>query len=68
MDQRFDRPDRMDDDAMNRILWQVAMGDAPYPGMFAGAHGRGLKGLRLVREKTTIRWEWCHEDEGLSDL
>jgi DNA-binding beta-propeller fold protein YncE len=45
----FTRPDRIDDDAMNRILWQAAMGDRPYPAGLAGAHGKGLKarGLKL---------------------
>jgi hypothetical protein len=44
----FSQPDRIDEDAFNRILWHASMGiDAPYPAQFAGAHGRGLKALKL---------------------
>jgi len=45
----FSRPDRIEDDALNRILWKAAKGDLPYPAHLAGAHGTGLKplGLRL---------------------
>ena len=46
--QDFDKPDRVDDDEMNRVLWHAVKGvDAPYPSEWAGAHGRGLKGLKL---------------------
>jgi hypothetical protein len=41
-------PDRIDEDSFNRILWHASMGiDAPYPVQFAGAHGKGLKALKL---------------------
>jgi hypothetical protein len=41
-------PDRINEDAFNRILWHASMGvDAPYPADFAGAHGKGLKSLKL---------------------
>ena len=44
----FSRPDRIDDDTFNRILWHASMGAAaPYPAEFAGAHGKGLKRLNL---------------------
>ncbi len=44
----FSQPDRIQDDAFNRVLWHASMGlDAPYPAEFAGPHGRGLKALRL---------------------
>jgi YVTN family beta-propeller protein len=44
----FTRPDRIDDDLMNRILWFAAKGGAvPYPTAYAGAHGRGLRPLGL---------------------
>ena len=44
----FSRPDRIDEDSFNRILWHASMGiDRPYPARFVGAHGRGLKALRL---------------------
>jgi YVTN family beta-propeller protein len=42
------QPDRIEEDSLNRILWHASMGvDAPYPAQFAGAHGRGLKALKL---------------------
>jgi hypothetical protein len=47
----LDRPDAIDDDSLNRILWHAAKGaDARYPAEFAGAHGKGLSalGLRLA--------------------
>ncbi|HET6455902.1 MAG TPA: bifunctional YncE family protein/alkaline phosphatase family protein [Armatimonadota bacterium] len=45
---RFDQPDRIDDDTLNRIIWNSAKGvHSPYPAEWAGAHGRGLKALKL---------------------
>jgi hypothetical protein len=42
------RPDAIDDDLMNRILWHAARGvDSPYPAALAGAHGTGLPALNL---------------------
>ena len=50
--QDFSRPDKVDDDEMNRVLWHAVKGvDAPYPAEWAGAHGRGLKGLKLKHGK-----------------
>ncbi|MGE5431376.1 MAG: alkaline phosphatase family protein [Syntrophomonadaceae bacterium] len=44
----FSEPDRINDDSMNRILWHDAKGyNIPYPEGFAGAHGKGLRGLKL---------------------
>jgi len=44
----FSRPDRVDDDTFNRILWHASMGmNARYPAEVAGAHGKGLKALNL---------------------
>jgi hypothetical protein len=44
----WDEPDRVDDDLLNRILWHAMKGHgAPYPAEFAGAHGKGLKPLKL---------------------
>jgi YVTN family beta-propeller protein len=44
----FSEPDRINEDSFNRVLWHASMGiDAPYPVQFAGAHGRGLKALKL---------------------
>jgi hypothetical protein len=42
------QPDRINEDSFNRILWHASMGiDRPYPIQFSGAHGRGLKSLKL---------------------
>lgn len=43
-------PDRIDDDAFNRILWADAKGTKPYPAHLAGAHGKGLRkrGLKAL--------------------
>ncbi len=44
------QPDRINEDSFNRILWHASMGiNTPYPAQFAGAHGRGLKALKLKR-------------------
>jgi hypothetical protein len=42
--------DMADEDLMNRILWHSVKGEAPYPSHLAGAHGKGLKGRRLMHE------------------
>jgi hypothetical protein len=46
----FSRPDRLDEDAFNHMLWRAERAVAPYPVRFAGAHGRGLgnRGLKLA--------------------
>jgi hypothetical protein len=45
----FKQPDRADEDTLNRIVWHSVKGvDTKYPVRFAGAHGRGLKKLKLV--------------------
>ena len=46
-------PDRIDEDAFNRVIWFSVRGEEPYPAEFAGAHGRGLEraGLRLSGEE-----------------
>ncbi len=41
--QDLSRPDAIEDDTMNRILWHDAKGTQPYPEAYSGAHGRGLK-------------------------
>ncbi|MCS6775726.1 MAG: alkaline phosphatase family protein [Chloroherpetonaceae bacterium] len=44
----LNRVDAADEDTLNRILWHAVRGpNAPYPAHLAGAHGRGLKALRL---------------------
>jgi hypothetical protein len=44
------KPDRVDEDAFNRQLWQTAGKQTPYPAHLAGAHGTGLasRGLTIV--------------------
>ncbi|MHB1460193.1 MAG: alkaline phosphatase family protein [Armatimonadota bacterium] len=45
---RWDLPDKIDDDTLNRIIWHSVKGvDAAYPTSYAGAHGKGLKALNL---------------------
>jgi YVTN family beta-propeller protein len=48
----FTKPDMVDDDLFNRYTWFTIKGDAPYPSQFVGGHGKGLKKLGLVKEKT----------------
>ncbi|MEQ1821786.1 MAG: alkaline phosphatase family protein [Fimbriimonadaceae bacterium] len=48
--QDLSKPDAIEDDTMNRILWHDAKGTAPYPEKFSGAHGRGLKNRGLIVE------------------
>src|SRR3954467_8592275 len=46
--QDFSEPDRADENTLNRIVWHSMKGvDAAYPAEFAGAHGKGLKALKL---------------------
>ncbi|MDP4195223.1 MAG: alkaline phosphatase family protein [Bacteroidota bacterium] len=57
----FTEPDRINDDSMNRILWFDAKGyNTPYPEKFAGAHGKGLKRLKLKLDNKAIEKD---EDE-----
>ena len=51
----FSRPDRINDDLFNRYIWWRNKGDAPYPVKFVGGHGRGLKPLGLVLDKSAVR-------------
>jgi YVTN family beta-propeller protein len=48
----FSKPDRIDDDAFNRYIWHSIKGDERYPSEFVGGHGKGLKQLGLVIEKS----------------
>lgn len=44
----LERVDAAEEDLMNRILWHAVKGaETPYPAHFAGAHGKGLKQLKL---------------------
>jgi hypothetical protein len=45
--QDLSAPDRIDDDAFNRVIWFSVRGDEPYPAQYAGAHGKGLAALGL---------------------
>jgi YVTN family beta-propeller protein len=44
------RPDLIDEDEFNRVIWSSVRGDEPYPAEWAGAHGRGLAALHLALE------------------
>ena len=47
--QPLDQVDRADENIFNRIIWHSVKGaDTPYPAHLAGAHGKGLKKLKLV--------------------
>jgi YVTN family beta-propeller protein len=46
------KPDRIDDNVFNRFIWHSIKGAARYPSEFVGAHGRGLKKLGLVLDKS----------------
>ncbi|RYG34672.1 phosphoesterase [bacterium] len=48
----LDKPDQIEDDQLNRILWRNRRPGETYPARFAGAHGRGLrkKGLSIDRD------------------
>src|SRR5262245_66426759 len=49
----FDKPDMINDDALNRVLWHATNGaDARYPAEFAGAHGSGLATLHLKLDQS----------------
>jgi hypothetical protein len=43
----FSKPDAAEEDTLNRILWFAAKGEEEYPAAYAGAHGRGLRALKL---------------------
>jgi hypothetical protein len=61
----FQHVDAAPEDTLNRILWHAARGvDAPYPAHLAGAHGRGLKALRLksiAKVRSGMRMERDHD-------
>jgi hypothetical protein len=46
----FTRPDIIDDDDLNELLWLAERPGEPYPKEWSGAHGRGLKALGLKTE------------------
>jgi YVTN family beta-propeller protein len=53
MSQKMDlsKPDQVNDDLFNRILWHSVKGDARYPAEFVGTHGKALAKLGLVASK-----------------
>jgi hypothetical protein len=48
----FSKPDRINDDLFNRYVWFTIKGDTRYPSEFVGGHGKGLKRLGLLRDKS----------------
>jgi len=48
----FSKPDAINEDIFNRYTWFTIKGDTPYPAQFVGGHGKGLKRLGLVLDKT----------------
>ena len=46
----FSKPDQINDDVFNQILWIAARPGEPYPKAFAGAHAKGLAQLKLRLE------------------
>jgi YVTN family beta-propeller protein len=48
----FTRPDRADEDKLNRLIWIASGRTEAYPVEFAGPHGRGLSALHLKLDKT----------------
>ena len=47
----FSKPDQVNDDTLNRIIWHSIKGDAHYPSEFVGTHGDALKKLGLIAAK-----------------
>jgi YVTN family beta-propeller protein len=47
----FSKPDLINDDTLNRIIWHSIKGNQHYPAEFAGPHGKGLKQLGLISAK-----------------
>jgi hypothetical protein len=52
----FSKPDRINENTFNRYIWHSIKGDTHYPSEFVGGHGKGLKQLGLVRDRS-------HKDE-----
>jgi phospholipase C len=48
----FSKPDLVNEDKLNRLIWLSSGRTEPYPVEFAGAHGRGLAALHLKLVKT----------------
>lgn len=50
----FSKPDQVNDDVLNRIIWHSIKGKERYPAEFAGAHGKGLKQRGLSASKARV--------------
>jgi hypothetical protein len=48
----FSKPDLINEDLFNRYIWHSIKGNARYPSEFVGGHGKGLKQLGLVLDKS----------------
>ncbi len=48
----FSKPDLINEDIFNRYIWHSIKGNARYPAEFVGGHGKGLKQLGLVLDKS----------------
>jgi autotransporter-associated beta strand protein/YVTN family beta-propeller protein len=48
----FSKPDLINEDIFNRYIWHSIKGNARYPSEFVGGHGKGLKALGLVLDKS----------------
>ena len=48
----FSKPDLINEDIFNRYIWHSIKGNARYPSEFVGGHGKGLKWLGLVLDKS----------------
>jgi DNA-binding beta-propeller fold protein YncE len=46
----FSKPDIIDDDDLNEVLWMAARPGEPYPKEWSGPHGRGLEKLGLKKD------------------
>jgi hypothetical protein len=48
----FSKPDLINENIFNRYIWHSIKGNARYPSQFVGGHGKGLKPLGLVLDKS----------------
>ncbi len=48
----LNKPDLINEDSFNRIIWHSVKGNLRYPSEFSGPHGKGLKRLGLALDPT----------------
>jgi hypothetical protein len=48
----FSQPDLVNEDTLNRAIWHSVKGNVRFPSEFEGAHGKGLKQLGLILDKS----------------